>query len=117
MSNFTEFGDKVLEEHKKVDMADKESSVDLSNRQGAEEAVNESRKLLERFEGLKHCTAQWLKEAQDLLQKVKDYETSLGSFVGWLREEVQTLNLIKSFACATEDIIVGLTKIKVTRLI
>ena len=117
MSTFTKFGDNLLEEHKKVDIANKGSSVDQSKRQGAEEAVDESRKLLERFEGLKHCTAQWLKEAQDLLQKVKNYESSLGNFIDWLRKEAQILNSINSFACTTEDISVELTKIKVAKLI
>ena len=114
MSDLTKFRDKLLEEHRKVDMADKGSPVDLHKRLGEQEAVDGSRKLLERFEDLKHNTNHQLKGAQDLLQRVQDYETALGSFGDWLSEEIQTVNLIESFACTPEGINAELAKAKVT---
>ena len=92
---------------------DKSQLPDFAKRGGAQEAVDEGRKLRKRYEDLKRNTDNRLIEVQDLLRKVQDYETALGSFGDWLREEKGTVNLIESFACTTEGINAELAKIKV----
>ncbi|XP_065889965.1 microtubule-actin cross-linking factor 1-like isoform X3 [Dysidea avara] len=91
---------------------DKSQLPDFAKRGGAQEAVDEGRKLRKRYEDLKRNTDNRLIEVQDLLRKVQDYETALGSFGDWLREEKGTVNLIESFACTTEGINAELAKIK-----
>ena len=92
---------------------DKPQLPDFTKRGGAQEAVDEGRKLCKRYEDLKRSTDNRLIEVQDLLRRVQDYETALGSFGDWLREEKGTVNLIESFACTTEGINAELAKIKV----
>ena len=50
---------------------------------------------------------------EDLLRRVQDYETAVGSFGDWLREEKGTVSLIRSSACNTEAINAELDKINV----
>ena len=94
-----------------------ESSVDkvpdFVEREGVQEAIDEGRKLRKRYKDLKRNTDNRLIEVQDLLRRVQDYETALGSFGDWLREEKGTVNLIESFACTTEGINAELAKIQV----
>ena len=85
----------------------------LVKRQGAQEAVDDCRKLRKRYEELKRSTDNRLIEVQDLLRRVQDYERALGSFGDWLREEKGTVNLIESFACTTEGINAEIAKLKV----
>lgn len=102
------------EKDKKVESAvDKPQLPDFTKRQGAQEAVDEGKKLRKRYEDLKRSTDNRLAEVQDLLRRVQDYETALGNFGDWLREEKGTVNLIESFACTIEGINAELTKIKV----
>ena len=99
---------------KKLDSSvDKPQLPDFAKRQGAQEAVDEGKNLRKRYEDLKRRTDNRLAEVQDLLRRVQDYETALGSFGDWLREEKGTVNLIESFACTIEGINSELAKIKV----
>ena len=102
---------------KKVESSvDKPQIPDFARRQGAQEAVDEGRRLRKRYEDLKRSTDNRLSEVQDLLRRVQDYETALGNFGDWLREEKGTVNLIESFAPTLEGINIELTKIKVLPL-
>ena len=86
---------------------------DFVKRQGAQEAVDEGGKLRKRYEDLKHSINNQLINVQDLLIRVQDYETTLGSFGDWLREEKGAVSLIRSFACTNDGINAELDKIKV----
>ena len=102
------------EKDKKLESSvDKPQLPDFAKRQGAQEAVDEGRKLRKRYEDLKRSTDNRLTDVQDLLRRVQDYETALGNFGDWLREEKGTINLIESFACTNEGIKTELAKIKV----
>ena len=102
------------EKDKKLESSvDKPQLPDFAKRQGAQEAVDEGKKLRKRYEDLKRRTDNRLVEVQDLLRRVQDYETALGNFGDWLREEKGTVNLIESFACTNEGINTELAKIKV----
>ena len=92
---------------------DKPQLPDFAKRQGAQEAVDEGKNLRKRYEDLKRSTDNRLVKVQDLLRQVQDYETALGNFGDWLREEKGTVNLIESFACTIEGINAELDKIKV----
>ena len=92
---------------------DKPQLPDFAKRQGVQEAVDEGKNLRKRYEDLKRSTDNRLAEVQDLLRRVQDYETALGNFGDWLREEKGTVNLIESFACTIEGINAELNKIKV----
>ena len=103
------------EKDKKLESSvDKPQLPDFAKRQGAQEVVDGGRKLRKRYEDLKRSTDNRLAEVQDLLRRVQDYETALGNFGDWLREEKGTVNLIESFACTIEGIDAELAKIKVT---
>ena len=102
------------EKDKKLESSvDRPPLPDFAKRQGAQEAVDEGKKLRKRYEDLKRRTDNRLSEVQDLLRRVQDYETALGNFGDWLREEKGTVNLIESFACTNEGINTELAKIKV----
>jgi len=102
------------EKDKKLESSvDKPQLPDFAKRQGAQEAVDEGKKLRKRYEDLKRRTDNRLAEVQDLLRRVQDYETALGSFGDWLREEKGIVNLIESFASTNEGINTELAKIKV----
>ena len=102
------------EKDKKLESSvDKPQLPDFAKRQGAQEAVDEGKNLRKRYEDLKRRTDNRLAEVQDLLRRVQDYETALGSFGDWLREEKGIVNLIESFASTNEGINAELAKIKV----
>ena len=102
------------EKDKKLESSvDRPQLPDFAKRQGAQEAVDEGKKLRKRYEDLKRHTDNRLVEVQDLLRRVQDYETALGNFGDWLREEKGMVNLIESFACTNEGINTELAKIKV----
>ena len=93
---------------------DKPQLPDFTKRGGAQEAVDEGRKLCKRYEDLKCSTDNRLIEVQDLLRRVQDYETALGSFGDWLREEKERVASIELYACTTEGINAELAKIQVS---
>lgn len=112
-STFKRKSSKREKEKKLESSVDKPQLPDFAKRQGAQEAVDEGKKLRKRYEDLKRRTDNRLVEVQDLLRRVQDYETALGNFGDWLREEKGTVNLIESFACTNEGINTELAKIKV----
>ena len=83
------------------------------NGQGAQEVVDENKKLHQRYEDLKCNTENQLVKAQELLCQVRDYEKALSNFDEWFRKEKETVKLIKSIAYTSEDINDELTKIQV----
>ena len=112
-STFKRKSSKREKDKKFESSVDKPQLPDFAKRQGAQEAVDEGKKLRKRYEDLKRRTDNRLVEVQDLLRRVQDYETALGNFGDWLREEKGTVNLIESFACTNEGINTELAKIKV----
>lgn len=94
-------------------LQDKPEIPVFANRQGAQQVVDEGRKLNKRYEDLKCSTDNIVAKAQELLCQVEDYEAALSNFNEWLGKEIETVNLITSFACTNEDINAELTKIQV----
>lgn len=112
-SSFKRKSSKREKDKKLESSVDKPQLPDFAKRQGAQEAVDEGKILRKRYEDLKRNTDNRLAEVQDLLRRVQDYETALGNFGDWLREEKGTVNLIESFASTIEGINAELAKIKV----
>lgn len=94
-------------------IANQSEAPSFVNRQGAQEVVDENRKLHQRYEDLKCSTENQLVKAQELLCQVRDYEKALSNFDEWLRKEKEIVKLIKPIACTSEDINAELTKIQV----
>lgn len=87
--------------------------ANFAKRQGAQEVDAEYRKLCKRHEDLKCSIDNQIVKAQELLCQVQKYETPLNDFVDWLRKVNESVNLINSVACTSEDINTELAKIQV----
>lgn len=93
-----------------------DSNESVSKKQGAQEIVDEDRKLHKRYEDLKCSINNQLAKAQEMLCQVQNYETAESNFDDWLRQENEAVNLIKKFACTSEDVNTELAKIQVQLL-